>query len=69
MARVHLSADDDAAEPGFDLTDAGQWKALTIHLVPSPADVPAVAKLGPDPTAPDFTEAEFAASSPAAASR
>jgi formamidopyrimidine-DNA glycosylase len=55
MARVRL-----ADGPGFDLTDAGQWKALTIHLVTSPLDVPAVAKLGPDPTAPDFGEAEFA---------
>ncbi len=57
MARVRLS---DAGGPGFDLTDAGQWKALTIHVVRSPADVPAVAKLGPDPTAPDFTATEFA---------
>ena len=55
MARVRL-----ADGPGFDLTDAGQWKALTIHLVKSPLDVPSVAKLGPDPTAPDFGEAEFA---------
>ena len=44
MARVRLS---DGS--GFDLTDAGQWKALTIHIVPSPTDVPAVAKLGLDP--------------------
>ena len=58
MARVRLSGEDG---PGFDLTDAGQWKALTIHVVRSPADVPAVAKLGPDPTAPDFAEAAFAA--------
>ena len=55
MARLRLS---DGA--GFDLTDAGQWKALTIHVVRSPLDVPAVAKLGPDPTAPDFSETEFA---------
>ncbi|WP_344094360.1 DNA-formamidopyrimidine glycosylase family protein [Microbacterium deminutum] len=59
VARLRLSG-DVAAGPGFDLTDAGQWKALTIHLVRTPSDVPAVAKLGPDPTAPGFTEAEFA---------
>ncbi|GAA1992808.1 DNA-formamidopyrimidine glycosylase family protein [Microbacterium pumilum] len=58
MARVRLSA--GSSGPGFDLTDAGQWKALTIHVVKAPDDVPAVAKLGPDPTAPQFTEAEFA---------
>jgi formamidopyrimidine-DNA glycosylase len=60
MARVRLSDDSGRAGPGFDLTDAGQWKALTIHIVRAPQDVPAVAKLGPDPTAPDFTEPEFA---------
>lgn len=61
MARFRLGNEGaNGAGPGFDLTDAGQWKALTIHIVPSPGDVPAVAKLGPDPTAPDFTEAEFA---------
>lgn len=54
MARVRLDG------PGFDLTDAGQWKALTIHIVRQPTEVPAVAKLGPDPTAPEFTEADFA---------
>lgn len=55
LARVRL---DDGS--GFDLTDAGQWKALTIHLVDDPGDVPAVAKLGPDPAAPDFTQAQLA---------
>jgi len=61
MARVRLAGGGDPGPgPGFDLTDAGQWKALTIHVVRSPLDVPAVAKLGPDPTAPDFGEPEFA---------
>jgi formamidopyrimidine-DNA glycosylase len=56
MARVRLS---DAS--GFDLTDAGQWKALTIHIVRSPTDVPAVAKLGLDPLGDEFDTAAFAA--------
>jgi formamidopyrimidine-DNA glycosylase len=56
MARVRLS---DAS--GFDLTDAGQWKALTIHIVRSPTDVPAVAKLGLDPLEVEFDTAAFAA--------
>src|SRR4051794_23702713 len=60
MARVRLEDDSRSNTPGFDLTDAGQWKALTIHLVRTPADVPAVAKLGPDPTSPAFTERDFA---------
>ena len=56
MARVRLR---DGS--GFDLTDAGQWKALTIHIVPSPTDVPAVAKLGLDPLDDQFDTAAFAA--------
>lgn len=56
MARARL---DDGS--GFDLTDAGQWKALTIHIVSEPSDVPAVAKLGLDPMSADFDEARFAA--------
>ncbi|HEX5858709.1 MAG TPA: DNA-formamidopyrimidine glycosylase family protein [Microbacterium sp.] len=56
MARVRL---DDGA--GFDLTDAGQWKSLTVHIVPRASDVPAVAKLGPDPLGAGFDETRFAA--------
>lgn len=55
MARVRL---DDGS--GFDLTDSGQWKGLTIHLVTGLNDVPAVAKLGPDPLEPDFDLDGFA---------
>ncbi len=55
MARIRL---DDGS--GFDLTDAGQWKALTVHIVPDAADVPAVAKLGLDPMGPQFDSARFA---------
>jgi len=56
MARVRL---DDGS--GFDLTDAGQWKGLTIHVVDSPKDVPAVAKLGPDPLDAGFDPSVIAA--------
>jgi formamidopyrimidine-DNA glycosylase len=66
MARIRLGGVDpnpiaDAGPgPGFDLTDAGQWKALTIHIVAEPADMPAVAKLGPDPMTDDFDATLFA---------
>jgi len=40
---------------GFDLTEAGTKKSLAIHLVRSPADVPGIARLGPDPLSPEFT--------------
>jgi formamidopyrimidine-DNA glycosylase len=56
MARVRL---DDGS--GFDLTDAGQWKMLTIHLVADPSDVPAVAKLGLDPMSEEFDADRFRA--------
>jgi formamidopyrimidine-DNA glycosylase len=56
MARLRL---DDGS--GFDLTDSGQWKALAIFVVPSPGTVPAVAKLGPDPTDPAFSRDELRA--------
>lgn len=41
--RVHL---DDGT--GFDLTEAGTKKGLAVYVVRDPADVPGVARLGPD---------------------
>ncbi|QRY41760.1 Fpg/Nei family DNA glycosylase [Microbacterium hominis] len=48
--RVRL---DDGS--GFDLTEAGTKKSLAVYAAREPADVPGVARLGPDPLAPDFT--------------
>lgn len=45
---------------GFDLTEAGTKKRLAAYLVGSPADVPGIASLGPDPLADDFTLEVFA---------
>ena len=45
---------------GFDLTEAGTRKRLAAYIVRDPAQVPGIARLGPDPMAPDFTEADFA---------
>jgi formamidopyrimidine-DNA glycosylase len=56
--RVHLgSRDDDPPESacGFDLTEAGTKKGLAAYCVRDPADVPGVARLGPDPLADGFT--------------
>ena len=47
---------------GFDLTEAGTRKRLAAYIVADPAQVPAIARLGPDPMAEDFTVAMFAAS-------
>ncbi|AUG30476.1 MULTISPECIES: Fpg/Nei family DNA glycosylase [Microbacterium] len=40
---------------GFDLTEAGTKKSLAVYAAREPADVPGIARLGPDPLAPDFT--------------
>ena len=46
---------------GFDLTEAGTKKSLAAYLVREVQDVPGIARLGPDPLSPDFTEEAFAA--------
>src|SRR5919112_6003007 len=43
-ARVVL--DDDS---GLDITEAGTRKSLALYVVRSPAEVPGIASLGPDP--------------------
>ncbi|WP_236246028.1 Fpg/Nei family DNA glycosylase [Streptomyces sp. CC210A] len=54
--RVALTGGD-----GFDLTEAGTTKRLAAYLVRDPAEVPGVARLGPDPLAEGFDRAAFAA--------
>lgn len=46
---------------GIDITEAGTKKSLAISVVRDPADVPGIARLGPDPLADDFSEQRFAA--------
>jgi len=55
---MRLRLDDDA---GFDLTEAGTKKSLAVYVVRDPSDVPGIARLGPDPTSPDFSLDDFAA--------
>jgi formamidopyrimidine-DNA glycosylase len=54
--RVHLGA---VGGPGFDLTEAGTQKRLSVYLVHDPQEVPGIARLGPDALA--LTRDEFAA--------
>jgi len=56
-----LAANPDAGPVGFDLTEAGTQKHLALYVVADPAEVPGIARLGPDPLAADFTEDAFAA--------
>ncbi len=39
----------------IEFTDAGSWVSLGLWLVNGPADVPGIAKLGPDPLGPGFS--------------
>ena len=48
--RVHL---DDGS--GFDLTEAGTRKRLSVYVVRDPSEVPGVARLGVDPLSAEFT--------------
>jgi formamidopyrimidine-DNA glycosylase len=41
----------------LDVTEAGTQKRLAVHVVRDPGDVPAVARLGPDPLSPQFDAA------------
>lgn len=45
---------------GFDLTEAGTKKSLAVYVVRSPADVPGIARLGPDPLDAAFTRETLA---------
>ncbi|MFJ7327452.1 Fpg/Nei family DNA glycosylase [Streptomyces cyaneofuscatus] len=45
---------------GFDLTEMGTKKSLSVHLVRDPTDVPGIARLGPDPLADAFDRDTFA---------
>lgn len=49
---LRLAFDDGS---GFDLTEAGTKKSLAVYVVRDPADVPGIARLGPDPLSPGFT--------------
>ncbi|MGI5531748.1 Fpg/Nei family DNA glycosylase [Streptomyces syringium] len=45
---------------GFDLTEAGTQKRLAVYCVRDVSEVPGIARLGPDPLAPEFTLEVFA---------
>lgn len=55
--RVHFFT-PAGATPAFDLTEAGTKKRLAVYIVNDPAQVPGIARLGPDALA--VTEPQFA---------
>lgn len=46
-------------ERALEVTDAGSWVSLGLFVVDDASQVPAIAKLGPDPADPGFTRAQF----------
>ncbi|WP_449282502.1 DNA-formamidopyrimidine glycosylase family protein [Leucobacter sp.] len=49
-ARLTIRGEDGSAFGGcLDITEAGTKKNLALYLVTDPADVPGIARLGPDP--------------------
>lgn len=55
-ALVAVEFDDSRA---LEFTDAGGWVSLGFWVVDDPGEVPAVAKLGPDPADPEFSRSDF----------
>jgi len=55
-ARLVLDGGD-----GFDVTEAGTKKSLAMYVVRDVQEVPGIARLGPDPLDPSFTEEVFGA--------
>lgn len=54
---LRVALDDGS---GFDLTEAGTKKSLAVYVVRDPAEVPGIARLGPDPLDDAFTRDVFA---------
>jgi formamidopyrimidine-DNA glycosylase len=57
--RVGFVSADGEPIGGIDITEAGTQKRLAVHVVDDPAAVPGIARLGPDPLSPTFTNAAF----------
>jgi formamidopyrimidine-DNA glycosylase len=54
-ARVVIDDPATDRQAGLDVTEAGTKKSLALYVVRDPADVPGIARLGPDPLADEFT--------------
>ena len=53
--RVAFVDDDGVPAGGFDLTEAGTQKRLAVYVTREPAELPGIARLGPEPLAAAFT--------------
>lgn len=59
-ARLVLAGEDGGPPACLDVTEAGTKKNLALYLVADPAEVPGIARLGPDPLDDAFTFDVFA---------
>lgn len=59
-ARLVLAGEDGGSSVCLDITEAGTKKNLALYLVADPAEVPGIARLGPDPLDEAFTFEVFA---------
>lgn len=57
--RVGFVNDDGEPVGGFDLTEAGTRKGLSVFVVRGLREIPGIARLGVDPLSPAFTESTF----------
>ena len=55
-ALAEIALDDGTA---FAVTDAGTWVSLGLFVVDDAVAVPAIAKLGPDPADPSYSQNDF----------
>ena len=53
--RVAFVDDDGVPAGGFDLTEAGTQKRLAVYVTREPAELPGIARLGPEPLDGAFT--------------
>ncbi len=67
--RVALVDDEGQPAGGFDLTEMGTQKRLAVYVVRDLAEIPGVARLGPEPLAAGFDAAALAAILAAAGGR
>ena len=58
--RLAFVSDDGEPAGGIDVTEAGTQKRLALYVVRDPAEVPGIARLGPDALSDELTEEVFA---------
>lgn len=58
---LRVAFEGDEGPVGFSLTEAGTQKHLAVYVTTDLAEIPGIARLGPDPLAESFTSEDFGA--------